>query len=125
MRFDQLTKQEQMKNGGTEYSAVFTTLNKKIVTENFQGGKIDVVFAGGDLDLRNAKIPKGKTVNVEVNAVFGGVKLLVPPTWSVNSSVTGVFGGFENKTKLPASSKEQGRINLTGAAVFGGGSVEN
>lgn len=106
-------------------SGAFSSVNKKVETNDFKGGKVDVVFGGGEIDLRKAKIAKGETVDIKVNAVFGGVKIIVPDNWTVNSNVTGVFGGFENETKLPASGKEQGRVNLKGAAVFGGGSVSN
>ncbi len=106
-------------------TAVFSSVNKKIETNEFKGGKVDVVFGGGEIDLRKAKIVKGETVDLEINAVFGGVKVIVPENWTVNSNVTGVFGGFENETTHPASGKEQGRLNLKGAAVFGGGSVTN
>ncbi len=106
-------------------SAAFSSVSKKVETNDFKGGKVDTVFGGGEIDLRKAKIAKGGTVDVEVNAVFGGVKIIVPENWTVNSNVVGVFGGFENETKLPSAGKEQGRLNLKGAAVFGGGSVTN
>ncbi len=118
-------KQSSTNQAVLNESAAFSSVNKKVETTDFKGGKIDAVFGGGEIDLRKAKIAKGGTVDLEVNAVFGGVKIIVPENWTVNSSVVGVFGGFENETKLPSSGKEQGRLNLKGAAVFGGGSVAN
>lgn len=118
-------KQESTHENKIEYSAVFSELNKKVISDNFQGGKVDTVFGGGTFDLRDAKIRKGETVTLEVNAVFGGLKVIVPDTWTVNNSVTGVFGAFSNNTNYPKEGKEQGRIILKGGAVFGGGEVTN
>lgn len=116
---------ETTQDKSLNYSTAFGSINRKIETDNFRGGKIDIVFGGGEIDLRNAKIKKGETAKLEVNTVFGGIKIRVPENWAVNSSVTGVFGGFENNIKQPASDKEEGRLELKGAAVFGGGEISN
>lgn len=108
-----------------EATAVFSSVNRKIESTDFKGGKVDVVFGGGEIDFRKAKIVKDEPAEVEVNAVFGGVEIIVPENWTVNSSITGVFGGVENTAKLPAQGKEQGRLNLKGAAVFGGVTIKN
>jgi hypothetical protein len=108
-----------------EYSAVFAPIERKIITNNFTGGKIDVVFGGGVLDLSEAKMRNDQTARLEVNAVFGGLKIIVPPTWNIVSHLTGVAGGFRNMSRSPEKGKEHGHLILKGAAVFGGGEVVN
>jgi hypothetical protein len=105
------------------YEAIFSGSNKRVVTNDFRGGKITAVFGGTELDLRKAKIASDSAVNLEVSAVFGGVKVMVPKTWSVQGNLTGVFGGFENSAVAPA--KPEGTLIIKGAAVFGGGEIIN
>lgn len=106
-----------------DYSAVFSGVDKKVVTDNFQGGKINAVFGGANIDLRNAKIPKNGKVTLEVSTVFGGVKIIVPKKWAVQGNLTGVFGGFDNSTVNP--DKPEGTLILKGSSVFGGGEIVN
>ena len=105
------------------YDTVFNGIEKKVVSKNFQGGKVTSVFGGTVLDLREAQMSKNGQANLEVSAVFGGVKVLVPKNWSVEGNLSGVFGGFDNSTVYPE--KPEGRLNIKGAAVFGGGEISN
>lgn len=107
------------------YSVVFNGLNKKVVTGNFKGGKVVVVFGGGTIDLSSAKIGKGQSVTLQVDAVFGGVKVIVPKTWLITTSMTEIVGGFANHTQAPAAGLEEGRLQINSSAVFGGGEVTN
>lgn len=124
MHPDMMHTEETYQNDVDE-SVVFSGIEKKVISDNFQGGKVTAVFGGGTLDLSKAKIPKGKTARLEVSAVFGGFKVIVPSTWLVSSSVVGVLGGFTNGTQIPKEGKETGRLLLKGNAVFGGGEVVN
>jgi len=101
--------------------AVFSSLNKTVVSDDFRGGRVVLVFAGGEVDLSQAKTTR-PTVDLEVVAVFGGGKLIIPKGWSVNSSGASIFGGVENRTE-----KGEGSVilNLKGTAVFGGIEVGN
>ncbi len=106
-----------------DYSVTFNELNKKVNATAFQGGKISVTFGGGTVDLRDAKIAKNGTAHLKVDAVFGGIKILVPETWSVQGNLSGVFGRFDNATSLP--DKPEGTLMVQGSAVFGGGEITN
>jgi predicted membrane protein len=74
------------------------------------------VFGGNDIDLSQADF-ENKAV-IEVNVVFGGVKLIVPAHWKIQSDVTAAFGSVEDKRKNIAEVSEKTLV-LTGAAVFG------
>lgn len=99
-------------------SIVFWGIDKKVSSEKFTGGSVNVVFGGAEIDLRDAKIaPEGATL--EVNAVFGGIEIHVPKDMNVKSSGAGIFGGFENKAGH--NQNTQGAVlHITGSAIFGG-----
>ncbi len=102
--------------------AVFSPLNKEVVSENFAGGKIVLIFAGGEVDLRKAKAA-GKTVDLEIVAIFGGAKIMIPKEWTVNTSKNvAVLGGVSNETEKGTSDIV---LNLKGAAIFGGLEIGN
>jgi len=100
--------------------AIFSPLNKTVNSENFKGGKVTLVFSGGEIDLSNVKTP-AREVNMEVTAIFGGGKLIVPSGWSVNPNVAAIFGGFNNRTRAGGEIT----LNLKGAAIFGGLEIVN
>lgn len=101
---------------------VFWGLNKKILTDNFKGGRLLCVFGGGSFDLREAKIKNGEKVRLEVTCVFGGVELRVPPEWSVENQITELAGGFDNQT---AEKGKKTKLEIIGTVVLGGIEVKN
>jgi predicted membrane protein len=107
-------------------SAVFSGGKRTITTQDFQGGKIDAVFGGYEIDLRQASMT-GPSAQLELNAVFGGIEMKVPHNWNVVSRGTGVFGAFVDNTQHPdprvcLDIKE---LVLKGGAVFGGVEIKN
>ena len=107
-------------------SAVFGG-GKRVVTDgDFQGGKVDCVFGGFDIDMRGATMLRDSAV-LEVNAVFGGADIKVPPAWEVVMKGAGVFGGFTDLTQHPDRSLNPNpkRLIVKGAGVFGGVTFKN
>ena len=105
---------------------LFSGTDRQISDKDFKGGRINAVFGGFKLDLSNADI-KGDQAVMEINAVFGGGELIVPPNWEVVLSGSGVFGGVEDKTRRypldPALAKKT--LVIKGAVVFGGFTIKN
>jgi predicted membrane protein len=100
---------------------IFGSLKRKVESANFQGGKLESIFGGIDLNFRQAQIssPERSAV-LEVNAVFGSIELRVPETWRIVAQATGIFGTVEDKTvanKLPGF--DGPTLFITGAAIFG------
>jgi len=106
--------------------AVFAGSKRVIETKDFRGGDIVAVFGGVRLDLRRAAIAADKAV-LDISAVFGGVEILVPETWTITTKGVGIFGGFDDKTihPKPDPNVKTPELIITGAAVFGGMSVSN
>jgi hypothetical protein len=104
--------------------AVFGGIQRRVDSQEFQGGEVTAIFGGVHLDLRGASTKKDE-VTIEMNAIFGGVELLVPDSWDVTVRGEAVFGGFEDKTmrrSSPASGKRP-HLVITGSAIFGGVTV--
>jgi hypothetical protein len=65
-------------------------------------------------------------VDVEANAVFGGVEIWAPDNWDVVVHGAGILGGFEDKThRPPDDGVPRPRLIIRGSAVFGGVVVKN
>jgi hypothetical protein len=72
-------------------SAIFGPLAYRSTARRFRGGRLELWYGGGVLDLRDVVLdPAGATL--DVRAVFGGGRILVPADWKVISSVRGLGG---------------------------------
>ena len=98
-------------------SALFSGSEQRIDSQRFNGGNVSVTFGGAEIDLRGAAMD-GNAATVNVNAVFGGVKLQVPPDWAVDVRADSTFGGVEKKRPDPAEPKAT--LTVTGSCLFGG-----
>ncbi len=104
---------------------VFSGTRQRLDTQDFEGGKIAVVFGGAEIDLRSVGT-KREEITIKADAVFGGIELWVPAHWQTIVRGTGVFGSFEDKTfpAVPGQGKAP-RLIVTGGAVFGSVIVKN
>ena len=109
-------------------STVFGSINRRVQTQQFEGGKVDAVFGSITLDLTEAEISApDRRVRLEVNAVFGGAEILVPRTWRVQMKTAAVLGGCDDRSipPRPEPGTEPPTLIITGAAVFGGIEIRN
>jgi predicted membrane protein len=107
-----------------EINAVFGSINKLILSKNFKGGEINAFMGGSEVNLLQADIKQ--PVELEINNVFGGTKLLVPGNWDVKNKIAAVFGGVEDKRNPNISSPDPNKvIVLKGSCVFGGIEIRN
>lgn len=105
--------------------AIFSGGKRVITTQDFQGGEIVTIFGGIELDLRQAGMVADSAV-LEVNAIFGGVEVRIPQTWSAVVQGVGIFGGFGDNTLQPnPDAPGVKRLIVKGGAVFGGVEVKN
>ena len=101
---------------------VFSGINKKFLSDNFQGAEVVAVFGGGEIDLSEVKT-KEKELSMDITAIFGGLKVRVPQTWAVKSEGVGIMGGFDNKTKV--GTKKTTEVKLKGLGLLGGVEIVN
>jgi len=111
--------------GRLREASVFGGGKRQINTQDFTGGHIDAVFSGYQIDLRGA-IMTGDSATLKVSAVFSGVEIRVPETWSVVIDGHGAFGAFVDNTTQPnPQTPGLKRLFVKGGAVFGGVEVRN
>ncbi len=105
---------------------VFGGSNKNISSKNFIGGRVTAIFGGGDYNFTNADLANNEAV-IDVIAIFGGHKFIVPPDWDVTVDVVSIFGGFSDKRNVLRNIQVDNnkRLVIKGLALFGGGEVRN
>jgi predicted membrane protein len=100
-------------------TAILGNAKKVIFSKDFKGGDITNFFGGTEINCSQADI-NGR-VRMDITQVFGGTKLIVPPHWTIKSSVTSIFGGFEDKRTVSNISQDPGKVLvIDGTSVFGG-----
>lgn len=102
--------------------AVLAGVNRGSTSKTFRGGDLTAVFGGCQIDLRQAAI-EGEAV-IDVFAMWGGIEIRVPETWSVSGRVTPILGGYEDKTR-PVSDDANQRLLVRGLAIMGGVEIKN
>jgi len=100
---------------------IFWGVDKRMDSKAFKGGDISAIFGGGKLDLRDAKVHKDGA-KLTINAIFGGVEVLVPKDCKIVTSGTGVMGGWESK--IASREAKSPVLEITGTAIFGGVEVK-
>jgi predicted membrane protein len=100
-------------------NSIFSGVEKKIISKNFQRGQISSVFGGAEIDMTQADIAGTAVIKMEV--VFGGVKILLPPHWSVQNNIDGVFHSVEDNRNGSAAAADTAKLLiLEGRCIFGG-----
>lgn len=108
--------------------AVFGGCERRYTGQHFEGGKAVSIFGGIELDFRDADMDDEAVL--EINCIFGGVEIRLPPNWRVHSRSLPVFGGFDDKSGQRASldSHQEAKMKtlvVTGVVVFGGVEISN
>ena len=110
--------------GFIEQNCVFGASKERITVKHFKGGEINCVFGSLELDLSDAELSEGVNT-LEINTVFGGTEIYVPPHWTVEIKQTNIFGGFEdNRPKSNFEIDEKKALILRVSSVFGGGEIK-
>jgi hypothetical protein len=104
--------------------AIFGGVKRTVVSKNFRGGEIVAVFGGAEIDFSHADIQG--VVKLEATNILGGTKLIVPPTWDVQSEMVAILGGVEDKRRIqPEMIDRNKRLVLMGTALLGGLEVKS
>lgn len=92
-------------------------VKRSVRSSTFRGGSASAFMGGVDIDLTKSRMQGDRAV-INVFAMMGGVVLRIPEDWAVQSNVTALMGGVEDKTRPPAD--PVGTLVLEGSAVMGG-----
>lgn len=102
-------------------TAVMGGFERRNNSRDFRGGKITTIMGGCELDLRQADIRESATL--EVFAIWGGISLKVPETWSVRLEGMPIMGGFSDETRPVAGATK--RLIIRGSVIMGGVEIKN
>lgn len=109
-------------------AVVFGGLERRMTSQDFQGGDVTAIFGGVELDLTEANM-QANEATLTITAIFGGVELRVPPNWQVAFRGAPIFGGIEDKTRTARvddpSNPNLKVLVITGAVIFGGLEIKN
>ncbi len=99
------------------YSTVFGSSEFKNSSQNLKYVKIEGVFGGVVVDLRDAKF--NEDVTLEINTVFAGIDIYVPDDVRIITvSSTPIFGGFSFRKNKEIENIPKVKVKYV--AIFGG-----
>lgn len=101
-------------------SNIMAGTNKKVFSKSFEGGRVNCVMGGAQIDLTEADLAEKSALNVFI--LMGGLELRIPKEWNVIIDVLPIMGGVEDQiTKFPeAVVNKEKKFFLTGNVVMGG-----
>ena len=108
-------------------AVVFGGLERRMTSQDFQGGDVTAIFGGVELDLTEANM-QANEATLAITTIFGGVEIRVPPTWQVAFRGAPIFGGIEDKTRTARVNDPTSNLKtlvITGAVIFGGLEIKN
>lgn len=105
-------------------TSIFNGVKRTVRTPNFRGGSIVNIFGGSEINLMQSDLQG--TVVLDVTALFGGVKLMVPPSWDIRLEETSLFGGVEDKRHGALDVVPEDKVLvITGTIIFGGMDIQS
>lgn len=119
----QATDSKKAKEDVLDLVAVFGAVKKVVFSKNFRGGEVVCVFGGSEINLTQADFEG--IVKLEIVAIFGGAKLIVPANWQIRSEAAAILGGIDDKRDPAVSANSDKVLVLDGAAICGGIEISN
>jgi predicted membrane protein len=105
-------------------TAILGGVERRINSQDFQGGDVTTVLGGCTIDLRGASIVPPRQPVLHVFALFGGVEIRVPSDWTVVSELEVILGGFDDRKSDPPKDESK-RFIIRGTVLMGGVEVRN
>lgn len=102
--------------------AIMSGVERVNASRDFRGGDLTAVMGGCEIDLRQASMAGGEAA-IDVFAMWGGIELRVPESWTVVNEVLPIMGGVEQKTRASAGGGP--RLIVRGTVVMGGVEIKN
>jgi hypothetical protein len=98
---------------------IFDSVEFRSTAPQLRRGSSLTWYGGGTIDLRGASLdPTG--ADLGIRAIFGGLRLVVPATWRVETDVTAMFGGLADVRDQDLVETDAPVLHVRGFAVFGG-----
>jgi hypothetical protein len=94
---------------------------RRMGSQELTGGDAIAVMGGVEIDLSSSRLT-GEAI-IDVLAFWGGIEIRVPRGWNVINRVTGILGGYEDKSGGAPDGAP--RLVIRGAAIMGGVEVNS
>jgi LiaI-LiaF-like transmembrane region len=108
-----------------ERSVIFMSFNRRITSQHFRFGKVSAVFGGFHIDSTGAEM-EGNQAVLQIEAVFGGGEIRIPPTWRVSVTAHEIAGAIVDETYSRPDAAAPAKVLLIhGTTVFGGVVIKN
>jgi len=100
-------------------------VEKNVVDKNFSGGEINAIMGGVEISFAEADILS--VAQLEVNAILGGIKMIVPSHWEIKSELNCIMGGIEDKRVIQSTPEgpQKKLLILEGNVCSGGIEIRN
>jgi hypothetical protein len=105
--------------------------DRRVVTDaDVRGSHVTAIMGGAELDLRQAPVPPGNDIVVDVFTMMGGTVLRVPPAWKVDLETEAIMGGVKDDRRRPVTADPGAtlapvpRVIVRGTVLMGGLSIK-
>ncbi len=106
--------------GPLNCTAILSGVKKAPTLDIFEGGDFTCIMGGVEVSLLATRLNNGTAV-IEVYNVMGGIKIMVPASWSVRFDTQNILGGAEEKRRNPGISADPNQVLvLKGLNLMGG-----
>ncbi|MEO5987791.1 MAG: DUF5668 domain-containing protein [Candidatus Eisenbacteria bacterium] len=115
--------------GDVEQAANFSVLaimggnTRRVTSEAFQSADVSAMMGGVELDLRQAHAASER-VYIDVFAWWGGIDIVVPDNWKVESQAIPLMGAIEDNTYAPVGVPTVTLV-VRGTAIMGGVEIKS
>lgn len=109
--------------GSVRSFALLSGNEVRVTSAEFRGGELGAIMGGVKADFTGAELAE-EGAEVDLLAMWGGIEIVVPESWAVESRVVPLLGAYEDKTR-PTAIEDRRRLLLTGTVVMGGIEVKN
>lgn len=108
-------------NSTSDDVVIFGSIERRIASPSFCGGNVTALFGGVTLDLRGSELSAGTNV-LNIQAVFGGVELILPECWAIEVRGIPIIGGIEDQRKKQVGTEgvDEPKLRIDALVIFGG-----
>jgi len=97
---------------------IFSGTSRRVDSQDFKGGVVEVVFGSAEIDLRGVRLSGGEAT-LALSVLFGSIEIMVPHEWQVVVDGSPILGSIESKkTTIPDAGKT-GTLRVKASALFG------
>lgn len=105
---------------------LFGSSEQIVLSSDFKGGEVNVMFGEVIVDLRKATLAEG-THKLSLSAMFGNIIVYVPSDWIIEVQSSVLFAAFDDKHAHPDETinKNAPRLVVKGSCIFANGEIRN